>query len=159
MLPILSLLTPRLMIVAAVAIALAGSHWSAYRHGKQTVRTEWQADTAERTAAALLQSERNRAQEQALQTAVRKVTHDYQAQKTRAAAADQRAADSLRQLTAALGADRAAGANTAAPAGADDDPRSASWPNVPQLLSTWTKRLDAWQARRQLCKTTPQGCV
>lgn len=124
MLPILSLLTPRLMIVAAIAIALAGSHWSAYRQGKEAVHTEWQADTAQRTAAALLESERNRAKEQTLQTAVRKVTNDYQAQKTRAAAADQRAADSLRQLTAALGADRAPGADPATPGGADDDPRS-----------------------------------
>jgi PBP1b-binding outer membrane lipoprotein LpoB len=38
-------------------------------------------------------------------------------------------------------------------------PDLASWPNVPQLLLDWTKRLDGWQARQRLCRDTPQACV
>lgn len=110
--------------MCAIAIFLAGSHWSAYRSGKHAVRLEWQADIAQRTEAALIASEAARAAEQALQSKVRKVANDYQAEKIRRAAADLLAADSLRQLQAALAGGAAPGADPATPARVDDDPRS-----------------------------------
>ena len=120
---LLSLLSPRVWIAVALAIALAGSHWKAYTTGKQAVQLEWDAATAQATAAALQAEQAARAKEQALQTQVRKVANDYQVEKTRRAAADQLAADSLRQLQAALAGGGRARADPAAPAGADDDPR------------------------------------
>ena len=38
-------------------------------------------------------------------------------------------------------------------------PETALLPNVPALLSRWTKLLEAWQTRRAVCKATPQACV
>lgn len=120
---LLSLLSPRVWIAVALAIALAAGYWKAYTSGKQAVQLEWNAATAQATAAALQAEQAARAKEQALQTKVRKVTNDYQAEKTRRAAADQLAADSLRQLQAAIASGGEARPDPAAPAGADDDPR------------------------------------
>jgi|GEM_PF-5274679 len=122
---LLSLLSPRVWIAVAMAIALAGTHWKAYTSGKQAVKLEWDAATAQATAAALAAEQLAREKEQALQTKVRKVTNDYHAEKTRRAAADQLAADSLRQLQAAIASGGEARADPAAPAGADDDPRDS----------------------------------
>lgn len=120
---LLALLSPRVWIAVALAIALAAGYWKAYTSGKQAVQLEWDAATAQATAAALAAEQAARAKEQALQTKVRKVTDDYLVEKTRRAAADQLAADSLRQLQAALAGGGRARADPAAPAGADDDPR------------------------------------
>lgn len=120
---LLTLFSPRIWLAVALAIVLAGTHWRAYVSGEQARQLEWDADTAQRTAAALAAEQLARQREQDLQTRVRKVSNDYQAEKTRRAAADQLAADSLRQLQAALASGGAAGPDPAAPAGADDDPR------------------------------------
>ncbi len=120
----IALLSPRLWLALAIAVFLAGTHFSAYRSGKHQVRLQWDASIAQQTAAALAASEASRAREQALQSTARKVANDYQAEKTRRVAADARAADSLQRLDAALaGAAGPAGADPATPARADDDPR------------------------------------
>lgn len=120
---LLSLLSPRVWIAVALAIALAAGYWKAYTSGKQAVQLEWDAATAQATAAALAAEQLAREKEQALQSKVRKVTNDYHAEKNRRAAADQLAADSLRQLQAAIASGGETRADPAAPAGADDDPR------------------------------------
>ena len=123
---LLSLLSPRVWVAVALAIALAAGYWKAYTSGKHAVQIEWDAATAQATAIALQAEQAARAKEQALQTKVRKVTNDYQAEKSRRAAADQLAADSLRQLQAALAGGGEARADPATPARADDDPRDGS---------------------------------
>ena len=120
---LLALLSPRVWIAVALVVALAASHWKAYTGGKQAIQLEWDAATAQATAAALAAEQAARAKEQALQTKVRKVAHDYQVEKTRRAAADQLAADSLRQLQAAIAGGAQPAPDPAAAAGADDDPR------------------------------------
>ena len=118
-----ALLSPRAIALVAIALALAmGGRWC-YVQGARSVQAEWDADLAQRTVAALAASEAARATEQALQTKVRKVSNDYQVEKTRRAAADLLAADSLRKLQAALAGGGATGADPAAPARTDDDPR------------------------------------
>jgi acyl-coenzyme A synthetase/AMP-(fatty) acid ligase len=120
---LLAFMSPRVWIAVALAVALAGTHWKAYTTGKQAVQLEWDAATAEATAVALAAEQAARAREQALQTKVRKVANDYQVEKTRRAAADQLAADSLRQLQAAIASGGKPAPDPAAPAGTDDDPR------------------------------------
>jgi hypothetical protein len=120
---LLAFMSPRVWIAVALAIALAASHWKVYTNGKAAVQLEWDAATAQATAAALAAEQAARAREQALQTKVRKVANDYQVEKTRRAAADQLAADSLRQLQAALASGGQPAADSAAAAGTDDDPR------------------------------------
>lgn len=116
-----------LRIGAAVALVgvLAGTHWKAYTSGRDQVQLRWEADVSQRNAQALQAEQQARAAEQLLQSKVRKVANDYQAEKRRRAAADSAAADSLRRLESALAAgDRAAGRDSATPAGVDDDPRN-----------------------------------
>ena len=62
-----------LRIVSAVGLAvlLASSHWWVYVKGKHQVQLEWDADTAQRTAAALVAEQQSRATEQALNDKVR----------------------------------------------------------------------------------------
>ncbi len=120
---LLSIMSPRVWIAVALVIALAASHWKVYTNGKAAVQLEWDAATAQATAAALAAEQAARAKEQALQTKVRKVANDYQVEKNRRVAADQLAADSLRQLQAALAGGGQPAADPAAPSGADDDPR------------------------------------
>ena len=38
-------------------------------------------------------------------------------------------------------------------------PAMESLPNVPALLSDWTRRLEAWRARLALCRDTPAKCA
>lgn len=116
--------SPRVIVAIVVALALAMWGRWCYVQGAKGVQVEWDADQAQRTAQALAASEAARAAEQALQTKVQKVANAYQAEKTRRAAADLAAADSLRKLQAALAAGASTGADPAAPARADDDPRS-----------------------------------
>lgn len=122
---LLSILSPRLWMALAMAIALAASHWRAYTTGQAATQLQWDAATAQATATALQAEQDARATEAAMQTKLRKVANDYQLEKTRRAAADLRAADSLRQLQAALAADRSASTDPAAAPGADDDPRDS----------------------------------
>ena len=60
-----ALLSPRVWIAVAVVIALAASHWKAYRTGQDAINAEWQADIAQRTAQALEASETARADDAA----------------------------------------------------------------------------------------------
>lgn len=114
----------RVASATVLVIALATSHLWAYSKGQHQVQLQWDADTAQRTAAALVAEQQARATEQQMQDKIRRVTHDYQTERSRRAAADSAAADSLRRLQAALAADRGApGTDTAASARADDDPR------------------------------------
>lgn len=38
-------------------------------------------------------------------------------------------------------------------------PETGSLPNVPQLLSDWTRRLEAWRARLAHCRDMPAKCA
>ena len=117
-------LSPRVIVAIAAALALAmGGRWC-WVQGARGVQVEWDADLAKRTDQALAASEAARAADQSLLSKVQKVSHAYQVEKTRRAAADLAVADSLRRLQAALAAGAAPGADPAAPARADDDPRS-----------------------------------
>jgi hypothetical protein len=53
-----ALLNPRLWILAAIVAALAFSHFTVYRKGKDHVRMEWQAATAAANIEAFKASER-----------------------------------------------------------------------------------------------------
>lgn len=124
MIPLAAISMWRVGAGVALAIALASSHWWAYSNGRHQVQIEWDADTANRTAAALVAEQQARATEQALNDQVRKVSNAYTAEKARRATADRAAADSLRRLEAALaGAHREPPADPATPERADDDPR------------------------------------
>jgi len=115
----------RIASAVGLAVALASSHWWAYTSGRDQVKLRWDADVSQRIAAALAAEQQARAAEQTLNDQVRKITHDYTAEKRRRAAADSAAADSLRRLDAALaGVHRAAAADPATATGADDDPRN-----------------------------------
>lgn len=111
--------------VAAIVIAvvLAGTHWRVYTRGQNDVQAEWDADVARRTSEALAASEKARAKEQELQTKARKIDVAYQAEKSRRAAADRVAADSLQRLESALAGNNRSPEDSAAASGTDGDPR------------------------------------
>ena len=115
-----ALLTPRFWIYLALVTALAFSHGFAYKSGRAAVRTAWDKERAETTAAALVASEKARAKEQVLTTANAKVTNDYLAQKKLRAADAVANTDKLRELQAALSSPPG---TDAAPLGGADDPR------------------------------------
>ena len=120
----------RAAIIFFVSVALAAAVWK-IRHGglvdgRAEVRAEWQADIAQRTAAALVASEAARATERALTSAKQKVEAEYANEKKRRAAADLLVADGLRKLQNAISAgSRATGADTATKPGDDADPRDS----------------------------------
>ena len=116
-----ALLTPRFWIGLALVAALAFTHGFAYKTGRAAVRTAWDKERAETTAAALVASEAARAKEKVLSVANAKVTNDYQAEKRRRAADAVVSNGRLRDLQAALSS--ASGTDTATVSGADD-PRS-----------------------------------
>lgn len=100
----------RLAAIASLLVGLAGVGWWCYTQGKKIVQTEW---TAERLAS----SETARLREQAAQKTVERADRDYQIKKASDRAATVAAADSLRQLNAAI---TAASAATGPQCGADD---------------------------------------
>jgi hypothetical protein len=57
----------KIAVAAAIALALAAGYWKAYTSGKQAVQLEWDAATAQATAAALAAEQAARAKEQELQ--------------------------------------------------------------------------------------------
>ncbi len=119
-----ALLSPRLWILVGVAVFLAGTHWKAYVAGKTAVRLEWQAAAAKATADQLEAERLARARELELNQRTRRIANDLVAEKSRRAAADLAAADSLHKLRAALAEPASpAASDPAAPARADDDPR------------------------------------
>lgn len=107
----------RLAVAAAIALALAGTHWKAYTKGRDVVRAEWALDAAERTAAALAASEAARARESELQTKVGRVDRAYQEQKRATAHVAAAAADGLRNLETILAAPATASSGAVASSG------------------------------------------
>lgn len=99
-----ALLSPRVWIAVAVVIALAASHWKAYRTGQDAINAEWQADIAQRTAQALEASETARKVEQELSAKVGRIDRAYQDQKRATAHVASAAASGLRNLEAILAA-------------------------------------------------------
>lgn len=118
-----ALLSPRVWIAVAVVIALAASHWKAYRTGQDAINAEWQADIAQRTAQALEASETARKVEQELSAKVRKVSDDYHAQKRATATVAAASALGLRNLEQQITAARAASSSAASSSGDAADPR------------------------------------
>jgi len=111
----LYLLNWRLWAFGAILIALAGSHFTAYRSGGATTRADLQAYQLEQTQAAAAASEVARAKETVLQTNLAKVTANYAKVKKDNAALTSSLDDSLQQFKTALG-DRSL-KNPAAPSG------------------------------------------
>ena len=107
----------RLAVAAAIALALAASHWKAYTKGRDVVRVEWALDVAERTQAALAASEAARARESELQTKVGRVDRAYQESKRATEHVARAAADGLRNLEAILAAPAVASSGAVASAG------------------------------------------
>lgn len=103
----------RIVAVLAVIALIAGGIWK-IRHGgivdgRAEVQSKWEADKAERMAAALKASEAARAKEAALRAQRDKVEAEYARAKKNAASAAAGAADELGRLRAEL-AQAAAGA-------------------------------------------------
>jgi hypothetical protein len=119
---VFALLSPRLLIALAIAIALAASHFTAYRHGRAAVRAEWDRDKAERTTAALAAEQAARVKEGELRRKVSDVDKELQASKALRVAAEYRTAGSMRRLSEALAANPAPGSTSTA-SGVDGDPR------------------------------------
>lgn len=109
----------RLAVAAAIALALAGTHWKAYTKGRDVVRAEWALDAAERTQAALAASEAARARESELQTKVGRVDRAYQESKRATQHVARAAADGLRNLEAILAAPATASSGAVASCGID----------------------------------------
>lgn len=107
-------LLARFVVVGLLLAGVAAGWWRLTAHYE---RKGYNHAQAEYTAAALLASEAARAKEQALQTQVEKVAHDYQNEKRRRAADAVATAGKLSELQAAL---NGIGADTAATSGTDD---------------------------------------
>jgi Tfp pilus assembly protein FimV len=102
----------------AIAVVLAGTHFTAYKTGRALVAGDWAAER-EQTALAVVEAEKAaRAKEQELTQKANDVQTKLNAEKKRAAAAAGAAADELRLLEAALAASQAA-SDSIAPTGAN----------------------------------------
>lgn len=104
----------RLAAAAVVAVALAMSHWKAYRSGQDAITADWQADIAQRTAAALEASEAARKRESELLTKVGRVDRAYQDQKRATATVAAAVAVGMRELETALAAPAVASSDAVA---------------------------------------------
>ena len=111
----LYLLNWRLWAAGAILIALAGSHFTAYRSGGASARASLQAYQLEQTQAAAAASEAARAKETVLQTNLAKVQANYAKVKKDNAALTSSLDDSLQQFKTAL-SDRSL-KNPASPSG------------------------------------------
>lgn len=115
----------KLLIAAAIAIALSASHWKAYHAGDKSgsarVQKKFDAAIAKHDADALQASEANRLKEKKSQTALEKIRNDYTKEKTARVAANLAIDDGLRKLETALGGGAASG--NPAPSGGTNDPR------------------------------------
>lgn len=76
----LALLSPRIIIAFAIALALAAACWKSYVSGKRVVQAEWNIERAAQVSAALAASEAARAREQALQANADKLRREKDAQ-------------------------------------------------------------------------------
>jgi len=99
----LYLLNWRLWALGAILIALAGSHFTAYRSGGASARAQLQAYQLEQTQAAAAASEAARAKETVLQTNLAKVQANYAKVKKDNAVLVSSLDDSLQQFKTALG--------------------------------------------------------
>jgi hypothetical protein len=119
---LLALLSPRVWIAVALALALAAGYWKAYHSGYKARDAIAQVEEAERTAAALEASEQARAKEQELTRQIETERGKYaqQLKNTRTVAAA--AGVGMRELQAALAP--AAAASASATARADDAARA-----------------------------------
>lgn len=119
-----ALLSPRLWLAVALAVALGLSHGFAYKTGKAAVRADWDRDVAERTELALKASEAARAKEKALQSDVDRIRTNYAKEAARAKADHTAALDDLDSLLHAIGTTRATGTDTGPAIGTDDAARA-----------------------------------
>lgn len=103
----------RLAAAAVVAVALAMSHWKAYRSGQDAITAEWQADIAQRTAAALEASEAARKREQELSRQVEVTRGKYAEQIKATRTVADAAGVGMRDLQQAIAAPAAAASATA----------------------------------------------
>ena len=122
----MSLLT-RVIITAALLAALG---WVAHIYnehqrevGRGQVRVQWQAERLEQQQAALKALDRRDEQAAVLAKTKERIDHDLVQTRAALVVAEQRAADGLQRLDAALAGGGAAGADPAA-AGSADDPRA-----------------------------------
>lgn len=113
-----ALLSPRVWVAIALAIALAASHWKAYHMGGKSVQADWDAQTLALTQKALEAEAANRAKEQVLQTKVRSVSNAYAKEKAAHAVSVAASADSLRDIQSTL--DSAPGKDSTCTSRTDD---------------------------------------
>jgi Flp pilus assembly protein TadB len=107
------MISPRLLVYAAIAVALAAGGWKCYTAGQKNIRAAW---TAEKLAA----SETARLREQAAQKSNERVDREYQTQKARLAADKRATDDRLRDFQAVASSD-----TTAITTSGTDDPYRA----------------------------------
>lgn len=114
------LLNPRVWIAAALLAALAFSHFTTYRMGKNTVRQQWDQSVAEQREMLAKAQQQARAAEQALVVAKNEAEKRYVEQKRKAAADAAGTERMLEQLRDNLAArDRAAAQAAATSTGID----------------------------------------
>lgn len=104
----------RIAAALIVAVFLAGTHWKAYTKGQDAITAEWQADIAQRTAAALEASEKARKVEQELSAKVGRIDRAYQDQKRATAHVASAVAVGMRELETALTAPAVASSDAVA---------------------------------------------
>ena len=109
----------RIAVAAAIALALAASHWKAYTKGRDVVRAEWALDAAERTQAALAASEAARKVEQELTAKVGRIDRAYQNQKRATASAVAAASVGVRDFEAVIAAPATASSDATPSCGAN----------------------------------------
>ena len=138
----MALLSPRVWLALALAVALAFTHFASYKSGKANVRAAWAVEKQAHTEAVAAASEAARIKEKALTFTNDGITNAYIKEKARLVADGRVAADRLRDLKASI--DSAAGTDTATEPGDHGDPRSniiAGCANTVVILDEAVKRL------------------
>jgi len=113
----------RIAAAVVIALALSAGAWKCYSAGKASVQAEWDADIAQRTAAALEASEAARKREQELSRQVEVTRGKYAEQIKATRTVADAAGVGMRDLQQALAAPAAA-ASASATARADDASRA-----------------------------------
>lgn len=130
-----ALLNWRVWAAIVIAVALAMSHWKAYKLGGNAVRVEWDAYIAEQTKQAEAEQAKRLEKENALKLSQEKLFNDLAKQKSARAADAVAAGNRLRDFNAA--ADRAASQNPSAPGGANGT-GGPQWDVLRQCAETLT---------------------
>jgi hypothetical protein len=134
----MAMLSARFWIAVALVIALAVSHFFAYRGGKAAVRADWDRDIAQRAQIALEAEQAARQREQLLIEEKQKAEVLYVQEKRKAAAA---ALDAQSPLVV-----RPASVPPPAPELMQEPDLSASYSDsVRQLLQQWLQKLTEWR--------------